>query len=369
MMGRLLLIGALLAPVAAAADVAAALKSTCEGVATKYDVSCSMALYGRSGGTTLDATASAGFIDGGLGLGTKAVPASDDDVYVYGSITKMFTASAIYQLAERGALGLDDSLAYHVDAMLPGTATLATAVLVNDTARAGTITLRHALHMKSGISDYDGEKYAYEQFANRSRDFSPLDILLGGFVNGSLEFTPGEYQDYSSTNYILLGLVAARYDAPDVTDPYEAWKAFDQAAAAKGTLSKASKFVDAGPCDAFTPVKGFMERRRGPTIEVSDVLRRRVVRGQPRGPGPGHVGDTYGYQSQATYFPDYGFTLAVATNAEMEAQAQPGDATCVGFHAVLAALGLGPRLECAFVVPRGRRFMGTCECKNATALP
>ena len=238
-MARLLLIGALLAPVAAAADVAAALKSTCEGVAKKYDVSCSVALYGRSGGTTLDATASAGFIDGGLGLGTKTVPASDDDVYVYGSITKMFTASAIYQLAERGALGLDDSLAYHVDAMLPGTATLATAVLVNDTARAGTITLRHALHMKSGISDYDGEKYAYEQFANRSRDFSPLDILLGGFVNGSLEFTPGEYQDYSSTNYILLGLVAARYDAPDVKDPYAAWKAFDQAAAAKGTLSNA----------------------------------------------------------------------------------------------------------------------------------
>ena len=49
-MARLLLIGALLEPVAAAADVAAALKSTCEGVAKKYDVSCSVALYGRSGG-------------------------------------------------------------------------------------------------------------------------------------------------------------------------------------------------------------------------------------------------------------------------------------------------------------------------------
>ncbi|KAK7249791.1 beta-lactamase [Aureococcus anophagefferens] len=273
MMGRLLLIGALLAPVAAAADVAAALKSTCEGVAKKYDVSCSMALYGRSGGTTLDATSSAGFIDGGLGLGTKAVPASDDDVYVYGSITKMFTASAIYQLAREAA--------------------------------SASATRSH---------------------------------------------------------------------------PYEAWKAFDQAAAAKGTLSKASKFVDAGPCDAFTPVKGFMEQRRGPTIEVSDALYglEGIVTNASLADmtywGDGRFAwygaGTFDLAFSATYFPDYGFTLAVATNAEMEAQAQPGDArACVGFHAVLAALGLGPALECAFVVPRGRRFMGTCECKNATALP
>lgn len=419
---RLSLAACLVGAASSADAVTEALRETCDEIVAKYDVSCSMAIYGSYGGRQLDETASAGFIDSGLGLGPKEVAAKDDDVYVYGSITKMFTAAAIYRLVEKGVLGLDDSLAFHVDAMLPGAASLASAVLVNDTARAGTVTLRDALHMRSGISDYDGKKYYDAQFSDPSRDFSPLDVLLGGFVNGSLEFTPGAYQDYSSTNYILLGLVAARYTVPGATDdPAKAWREFDQRAAAVGTLSEASTFVDAGACAAFTNVKGYMEQRRGATLEVSNVS---CVGGWTAGnfvgpirdvavftnalyglggvvsnksledmtdfgdsrfkwygagtfdlsfsvggdvPAVGHVGDTYGYQSQSTYFPDLGFTIAVATNAEMEAQAQPGDATCRAYHKVKTALGLAPKTTCDFAVPRGRRFMGTCECRNATA--
>merc|ERR1712194_918795 len=37
----------------------------------------------------------------------------------------------------------------------------------------------------------------------------------------------------------------------------------------------------------------------------------------------GHVGDTYGYQSQTTYFPADDFALTVGTNVETFSQAQP----------------------------------------------
>ena len=83
------------------------------------------------------------------------------------------------------------------------------------------------------------------------------------------------------------------------------------------------------------------------------------------GEGYGHVGDTYGYQSQTTFFPEHGFVLTVATNVETTSQAQPADATCVGYHAVLAAMQGTPPPTCTFNVPH--HFIGTCNCTSASA--
>mmetsp|Transcript_9662 Transcript_9662/g.27243 ORF Transcript_9662/g.27243 Transcript_9662/m.27243 type:complete len:173 (-) Transcript_9662:31-549(-) len=74
----------------------------------------------------------------------------------------------------------------------------------------------------------------------------------------------------------------------------------------------------------------------------------------------GHVGDTYGYQSQTTYFPDLDFVVAVATNVETNTQAQPADFTCVAYHEVKAALMGTVAPKCTFTVPH--RFIGSCSC-------
>ena len=403
-----------------------ALQTVADELAKAYDISAALAVYGSYKGKALDAQASAGFVDGGLGMGPHSEPAASSDPYVDGSITKMFTAAAIFQLVENGTVGLDDPIATHVDPMLaPGS--LAATVLKNDATRAATVTIRQCLHMTSGIGDYDAGNYAKEQFASPDRDFSPFDILKGGFVNASLLYPPGKYQDYSSTNYILLGLVAARYAVPGAaTDPEAAWKAYDQLAvapAAVRALMPRSRFADAGPCANFTRVHGYMQQYGGePTVDAWDVS---CVGGWTAGnyvgpvrdlavftkalyggggvvdatslevmtdwgdsrfawygagtfkldwsvgyatPAVGHVGDTYGYQSSTTYFPDYGFALTFASNAETTAQAQSGDAACRGFHALRAALGAGPKVACTFTVPKGRRFMGSCKCANATAV-
>eukprot|EP00658_Telonema_sp_P-2_P060322 TRINITY_DN49268_c0_g1_i3.p2 TRINITY_DN49268_c0_g1~~TRINITY_DN49268_c0_g1_i3.p2 ORF type:complete len:113 (-),score=23.15 TRINITY_DN49268_c0_g1_i3:174-512(-) len=74
----------------------------------------------------------------------------------------------------------------------------------------------------------------------------------------------------------------------------------------------------------------------------------------------GHVGDTYGYQSQTTYFPGLDAVITVATNIETDSQAQPAEMTCLLYHQVNAILNREPSPVCKFVVPQ--RFIGTCSC-------
>merc|ERR1719235_316235 len=76
----------------------------------------------------------------------------------------------------------------------------------------------------------------------------------------------------------------------------------------------------------------------------------------------GHVGDTYGYQSQTTYFPGEDFVISVATNIETATQAQPADFTCQAYHEVKAALDGTVAPKCTFTV--FRRFIGTCKCSS-----
>ena len=77
----------------------------------------------------------------------------------------------------------------------------------------------------------------------------------------------------------------------------------------------------------------------------------------------GHVGDTYGYQSQTTYFAAGDFAIAVATNIETDSQAQPADFTCLAYHEVVAALAGSAAPRCNFTVPH--RFIGICSCDSA----
>jgi len=78
--------------------------------------------------------------------------------------------------------------------------------------------------------------------------------------------------------------------------------------------------------------------------------------------GYGHVGDTYGYQSQTTYFPGLDLVLTVATNIETASQAQPAETTCLLYHAIAATLAGKPLPQCSFKVPH--QFIGECACKD-----
>lgn len=68
-----------------------------------------------------------------------SVPATAETVYRIASITKQFTAAAVLQLAEVGALSLDGSLTDH---------------LPNYPTQGHRVTIRHLLTHTSGIKNY-----------------------------------------------------------------------------------------------------------------------------------------------------------------------------------------------------------------------
>jgi CubicO group peptidase (beta-lactamase class C family) len=111
-----------------------------------------------------------------------------------GSMNKMFTATAIAQLAERGQLTFDDPINKYVDeSWLPDEITK-------------KITIHHLLSHTSGLGSYFNDTYwqgSREQYRTVD-DFKPL-------VTGEkLAFEPGSRFRYSNTGMLLLGVVIER---------------------------------------------------------------------------------------------------------------------------------------------------------------
>lgn len=126
------------------------------------------------------------------GLASKeyGVANRPDTRFNLGSINKLFTRVAIGQLAEKGRLSLDDTIAK----FLPGYA---------NREAAQRVTVRQLLDMSSGIGDFFGRKYQ-ETPKDRIRslaDYLPL------FAAEPLLFEPGSQRRYSNGGYIVLGLI------------------------------------------------------------------------------------------------------------------------------------------------------------------
>jgi len=106
------------------------------------------------------------------------------------SVGKTFTAALALQLAEEGKLSLDDSL----HKWLPDFPHI-----------SRTATVRQLLNHTSGISHFSkNPRYWSAVFATPDSLWTPLDVLA--FVPEP-RFPPGGGWHYSSTNYILLGMI------------------------------------------------------------------------------------------------------------------------------------------------------------------
>jgi D-alanyl-D-alanine carboxypeptidase len=114
--------------------------------------------------------------------------ATESTIYRIGSITKQFTAAEIMRLAERGKLSIDDQVTkYLPDVVVHGRA----------------ITIRQLLNQTSGIHEYMTEP-AWR--ATWTQPLSEQQVVT--FVDhDSLDFEPGTAWEYSSTNYVLLGMI------------------------------------------------------------------------------------------------------------------------------------------------------------------
>ena len=110
------------------------------------------------------------------------------------SITKMFTAVVVLQLAEEGRLDLDAP----VGTWLPGVVPL-----------AGRTTVRHLLSHTSGVFDYlEDRRFFVQAYRNPERTWTPAELvdMVDQFGAAFEPGTPGAWT-YSSTNYVILGML------------------------------------------------------------------------------------------------------------------------------------------------------------------
>jgi D-alanyl-D-alanine carboxypeptidase len=135
-------------------------------------------------------------------------PMPPEGAFRIGSITKMFTAVVIMQLAEDGVLSLDNPLAQWLPAV------------ADQLPYGDQITLRHLLGHTSGVSNvveheaYYPDIFAQVDFDEETGNVSlacverdPNDTLERYVYGQEAQFEPGAQYRYSNTNYTLLGMV------------------------------------------------------------------------------------------------------------------------------------------------------------------
>jgi D-alanyl-D-alanine carboxypeptidase len=292
-----------------------------------------------------------------------------------GSLSKMFTAIVVLQLAEEGSIDLDAPIA---------------TWLPDEVSDGDVITVRHLLQHTSGLYDYLEDKQLMNRvYRDPERIWTPHELVeyAAEFPSGNL----GRW-DYSSTNYVILGMlveqVTGRTLAQEVReriiDPLGLKQTFstpdepiqgdlahgytntvDQTDApmtfvfgtgnivsTAGDLQQFIGALVAGQLlkpDTQAMVYQFVSGRgqyKMPALEYGLGLMRNQL---PVGPGPddqerpaaastvlGHIGGYGGFRSAVWIAPESGITVALAVN---QTGVDPNILATDAFDAILTQLG------------------------------
>lgn len=155
----------------------------------------SLARTGNFSGVVLVARGGVPQFERAYGMADREASRPNDleTAFNLGSINKLFTAIAIRQLAARGKLDLDSSLAR----AWPDYPNL-------DVAKR--VTIRQILEHRSGIQ---GNIFGAPPGKTR-HDVLTLDDYFQLFKDQPLAFEPGARQQYSNAGYLVLGLLVER---------------------------------------------------------------------------------------------------------------------------------------------------------------
>jgi CubicO group peptidase (beta-lactamase class C family) len=129
-------------------------------------------------------------------------PAASSTLYRIGSVTKLFTATAILQLRDAGKLALDDPAVEHLPEFS----------VRSPFADAQPVTLRHLLTQTSGLTR--DAPFAYWT----THVFPSREEVLTSLAKLELTHRPGETYKYSNLGMGLLGLVIERVSGLSYAD-------------------------------------------------------------------------------------------------------------------------------------------------------
>ena len=135
----------------------------------------------------------------GFGLADLASrsPALPDTVYLWFSMTKIVTATAVLQLWERGLLALDETVARYYQPFS----------MLQPSADAARVTIRQLLNHSSGLANPVPVRWVHLADEPASDPHAFLDGLLAR--HRKLRFAPGTRADYSNLGYLVLGEIIA----------------------------------------------------------------------------------------------------------------------------------------------------------------
>lgn len=122
----------------------------------------------------------------------RRVPMAETDRFQIGSVTKSMVAAVALQLVDQGRVRLSDTVERWEPGLLP---------------RGQAITVEDLLGQTSGLPDFTlSPRFSHVV----TRPSSTPGALVGLVAHSPLEFRPGARSSYSSTNYLVLGMVLAK---------------------------------------------------------------------------------------------------------------------------------------------------------------
>ncbi|MFJ2588695.1 serine hydrolase domain-containing protein [Streptomyces sp. NPDC087538] len=173
------------APVTEAPD-AEALRTAIAGL-PKDDATAALVRVSGSGG---DWRGSSGVHDLASGR-----PADPDGRFRAGSVTKVFTAAVVLQLAEEGRLGLDRPVRRYLPDLIP--------------AAYKDVTVRQLLNHTSGIPSVGSGGDLDDWYAHRFDPHDP-ERTVREATSQEPDFVPGTQQHYANIGYTVAGLLIER---------------------------------------------------------------------------------------------------------------------------------------------------------------
>src|SRR5262245_43172609 len=133
----------------------------------------------------------------GLTDGPMHVAATPETVYGWWSMTKIFTAAAIFQLQEQGKLNIDD----------PATKYLPFFKITYPSAASRPITIRNLLNHSSGIPNNVPALVGWIHHADQPRLDQTAYVAQVLPDYSKLTFEPGDHGEYTNVGYMVLGAV------------------------------------------------------------------------------------------------------------------------------------------------------------------
>ncbi|MEM9361713.1 MAG: serine hydrolase domain-containing protein [Bacteroidota bacterium] len=130
----------------------------------------------------------------------KRNPVRVEQPFRIASLTKVFVATSILRLYEKGLLSLEDPISNHISEEH-------VAILKNGGYNPELITIRHCLTHTSGLYDYaeGGPEYIKEASKDPNKRWTRTEQIQFAMDNGKPHAAPGKEHHYSDTGYVLLG--------------------------------------------------------------------------------------------------------------------------------------------------------------------